>query len=62
MSDVRPSAAICIPIASDQHLEMLHRRFPDYNPVAPSNADALVLAGDIANSSAAIDLFGHWQV
>jgi predicted phosphodiesterase len=51
-----------IQIASDLHLEMLHRSFPDYNPVAPSNADVLVLAGDVANGSAAIDLFGHWPV
>ncbi|SDR51285.1 Calcineurin-like phosphoesterase [Paraburkholderia fungorum] len=51
-----------IQIASDLHLEMLQRSFPDYNPVGPSDADVLVLAGDIANGGDAVDLFAHWPV
>lgn len=39
-------ATMRIQIAADLHLEMLHRSFPDYNPVGSSDADVLVLAGD----------------
>jgi predicted phosphodiesterase len=49
-------------IASDLHLEMLQRSFPGYNPVAPSGADVLVLAGDIASGTTAVDAFGRWPV
>jgi predicted phosphodiesterase len=51
-----------IQIASDLHLEHLEWRFPDYRGVEPANADILVLAGDIANGSRALDLFGDWPV
>jgi predicted phosphodiesterase len=50
-------------LASDLHLEFLHRRFPDalrvsrlYTPWA----DVLVLAGDIHNGVRAVELFGKW--
>ena len=32
-----------IQIASDLHLEIVHQSFPGYNPIAPSDADVLVL-------------------
>ena len=51
-----------IQIASDLHLEMLHRRFPDHNPVAAAPADVLVLAGDIASRADAVDVFARWPV
>lgn len=51
-----------IQIASDLHLEHLEWRFPDYRGVEPANADILVLAGDIANGSRALELFGDWPV
>ncbi len=50
-------------LASDLHLEFLHRKFPDalrvsrlYTPWA----DVLVLAGDIHNGVRAVELFGQW--
>ncbi|NTV71403.1 MAG: hypothetical protein HGA71_14810 [Azonexaceae bacterium] len=51
-----------IQIASDLHLEHLEWRFPDYRGVEPTDADILVLAGDIANASHALELFGDWPV
>jgi hypothetical protein len=51
-----------IQIASDLHLEMLQRSFPDFNPVARSDADVLVLAGDVATGADAVDLFAQWPV
>jgi predicted phosphodiesterase len=52
-----------IQIASDLHLEMLHRSFPGYNPVEPSSAaDVLVLAGDIASHADAVEAFANWPV
>lgn len=49
-----------IQIASDLHLEHLEWRFPDYRGVEPCGADVLILAGDIAKASRALDLFGNW--
>jgi len=40
-----------IQIASDLHLEHLEWRFPKYRGVEPTDADVLVLAGDIANGT-----------
>lgn len=51
-----------IQIASDLHLEVLQRSFPGYIPVEQSDADVLVLAGDIAKGADAVDLFAHWPV
>jgi Icc-related predicted phosphoesterase len=49
-----------IQIASDLHLEHLEWRFPEYRGVEPTDADVLVLAGDIANGARALELFGEW--
>lgn len=52
-----------IQIASDLHLEFLQRSFPREQLIAPAyGADALVLAGDIANGTQAIGLFADWPV
>ena len=52
-----------IQIASDLHLEMLHRSFPGYNPVVPSSsADVLVRAGDIASLTDGVEAFADWPV
>lgn len=52
-----------IQLASDLHLELLQRNFPGERLIAPAGGvDALVLAGDIANGTQAIDLFKNWPV
>lgn len=52
-----------IQLASDLHLEFLQQNFPGERLIAPAyGADALVLAGDIANGTQAIDLFKDWPV
>ena len=52
-----------IQLASDLHLEMLGRSFLDERLIAPAaGADLLVLAGDIANGTRAIELFAQWPV
>ncbi|MGF6372951.1 putative phosphodiesterase [Paraburkholderia sp. RAU6.4a] len=51
-----------IQIASDLHLEIVHQSFPGFNPVVRSNADVLVLAGDIAKGADAIEPFARWPV
>lgn len=47
-------------IASDLHLEHLEWKFPAFRGVEPGGADVLVLAGDVAKGSRALDLFGDW--
>ena len=49
-----------IQIASDLHLEFLDRRFPGFRVVETSDADVMVLAGDIHNRDRAFDLFRDW--
>jgi Icc-related predicted phosphoesterase len=50
-------------IASDLHLEFLRRQFPAETLISPAvDADILVLAGDIANGTQAIELFRNWPV
>lgn len=52
-----------IQLASDLHLEFLQRDFPGERLIAPAyGADLLVLAGDIANGTQAIDFFKDWPV
>ncbi|MGF6759210.1 metallophosphoesterase [Paraburkholderia sp. GAS42] len=51
-----------IQIASDLHLEMLRKRFCDYLPLQRTDADVLVLAGDIASHHDAVALFANWPV
>lgn len=52
-----------IQLVSDLHLEFLARSFPDERLILPAyEADILVLAGDIANGTRAIDLFRGWPV
>jgi Icc-related predicted phosphoesterase len=51
-----------IQIASDLHLEFLRQSFPDYRVIEPADADVLVLAGDIHNSTAGIEAFKDWPV
>ena len=52
-----------IQLASDLHLEHLQRGFPGERLIVPAQgADALVLAGDIANGTLAIELFKDWPV
>lgn len=52
-----------IQLASDLHLEHLERWFPGETLIRPAHqADVLVLAGDIAQASNAIGLFGRWPV
>uniref|UniRef100_UPI002AB0C1FC metallophosphoesterase n=1 Tax=Caballeronia sp. J97 TaxID=2805429 RepID=UPI002AB0C1FC len=49
-----------IQIASDLHLEVVHQRFPAVTLVTPTDADVLVLAGDIANGTDAVEYFAKW--
>jgi len=51
-----------IQIASDLHLEFLMQSHPDYRIIDKTNADVLVLAGDIHASSKAIAAFNDWPV
>lgn len=52
-----------IHLASDLHLEFLHKRFPEYlrvDRLYTPWADVLVLAGDIHKETDAIRCFAHW--
>jgi Icc-related predicted phosphoesterase len=52
-----------IQIASDLHLEFLHDLFPGERLISPAvGADVLILAGDIACGTHAIELFKDWPV
>ena len=52
-----------IQLASDLHLELLGKRFPQTRIVEPApQADLLVLAGDIHSATKAVDVFGDWPV
>ncbi len=50
-----------IQIASDLHLEFMQDRFPDYRAVEPTDADVLVIAGDIHHHASAIEAFRDWH-
>lgn len=49
-----------IQIASDLHLEFLERNFPEFRVVEPSDADVMILAGDIHSRDKAFDVFRDW--
>jgi predicted phosphodiesterase len=51
-----------IQIASDLHLEFLLKRHPGHRIVEPTDADVLVLAGDIANGLDGLRQFADWPV
>lgn len=60
---VIPRLLMRIQIASDLHLEHLDYCFPGERTLWPAHgADLLVLAGDIAQGTRAIDHFGGWPV
>jgi predicted phosphodiesterase len=50
-----------IQIASDLHLDFLEHRFPDYRAIERTDADVLVIAGDIHRHTRAIAAFRDWQ-
>lgn len=54
------AAGLRIQFASDLHLEYLEPRFPHFRGVEPADADVLVLAGDVATGTRALDLFADW--
>jgi len=49
-----------IQITSDLHLERMTRSFPGYRAIEPTDADLLIIAGDIHNGDAAIAAFADW--
>lgn len=51
-----------IQIASDLHLEFLEKRFHGSRIVEPTDADVLVIAGDIHRHARAIQAFRDWPV
>ncbi|MFC3106394.1 metallophosphoesterase [Undibacterium arcticum] len=51
-----------IQIASDLHLEFLMQSHADYRIIDKTDADVLVLAGDIHNRTKAIEAFRDWPV
>ena len=51
-----------IQIASDLHLEILEKKFPSHQPVGPSDADVLIIAGDIHRDTQALAAFADWPV
>ena len=51
-----------IQIASDLHLDLLDRKFPEFRAVQPTDADVLVIAGDIHRGAEAIAAFRDWPV
>ena len=52
-----------VQLASDLHLELLEREFPRERLIAPAtDAEVLVLAGDIHNGTRAIERCSDWPV
>lgn len=56
-------ARLRVQVASDLHLEFIRKRFPDERVIKPhSDADLLVLAGDIDSGLGVLKAFGDWPV
>jgi len=51
-----------IQIASDLHLDLLASRFSGYRVIEPTDADVLVIAGDIHRGTCAMSAFADWPV
>lgn len=51
-----------IQIASDLHLEILEKKFPLHQPVEATDADVLIIAGDIHRNTQALTAFANWPV
>jgi Icc-related predicted phosphoesterase len=51
-----------IQIASDLHLDILQQQFPGYRVIEPTDADVLVIAGDIHHGAGALETFADWPV
>lgn len=51
-----------IQLASDLHLEFLQQRFPNWHGVKSTDADVLILAGDIHTAASGIASFKDWPV
>lgn len=54
--------SVKIQIASDLHLDLLDHKFPAFRAVLPTDADVLVIAGDIHRRAEAIAAFRDWPV
>lgn len=60
---LNPHSKMRIQLASDLHLELLARNFPDERLIVPAHqADVLVLAGDISHACSGVELFKDWPV
>ncbi|RJF97313.1 metallophosphoesterase [Noviherbaspirillum saxi] len=51
-----------IQFASDLHLDILQQQFPGYRVIEPTDADVLVIAGDIHHGAGALEAFADWPV
>ena len=51
-----------IQIASDLHLERMAPLFPGFRAIEPTDADLLIIAGDIHHGAEAIAAFADWPV
>lgn len=51
-----------IQIASDLHLEHIENTFPKHHGIDPTDADVLILAGDIHRNVKAVWSFADWKV
>lgn len=51
-----------IQIASDLHLEFVERCFPGYRVVDATDADVLVMAGDIQRHAMGVQAFDDWNM
>ena len=60
---LKQRSEVKVQLAGDLHLEHIENSFPSERLIRPAfGADILVLAGDIAEGTRAIELFGDWPV